>query len=231
MSHASLENRSIPNFAPGHVAGTPFGADARRVAKRMADIAASFLLLTLLSPLFMALAMLIRADGGSAFYSHRRIGREGASFGCLKFRSMMMNGDARLAEHLAANPDAAAQWSARRKLEHDPRITRIGAFLRKTSLDELPQLLNVLRGEMSLVGPRPVVADELRTHYGRAGAAAYLAVTPGITGLWQVSGRSGTSYAERVALDMRYAERLSLTRDLHILLRTIPAVLARRGAV
>ncbi len=231
MSHASLENRALRTFAPSPPATRQVSAEARRIAKRAVDIAASLVLLALLAPLFLAIATLIRCDGGSALYSHRRIGRGGAGFGCLKFRSMVMDADLRLATHLAAHPEAAAEWAARRKLQNDPRITAIGGFLRRTSLDELPQLINVLRGEMSLVGPRPVVADELRTHYGRAGAAAYLAVTPGITGLWQVSGRSGTSYAERVALDMRYAERLSLKRDLGILLRTIPAVLARRGAV
>lgn len=228
MIRSSLDTRFAPFSGPAPRRLLTEGT--RRGLKRGIDVGVSLALLVLLAPLFLVLALAVQSDGGSAFYSHRRIGRGGASFGCLKFRSMAMDADRVLAAHLAANPAAAVEWAQRRKLSHDPRITRIGAILRKTSLDELPQLINVLRGEMSLVGPRPVVADELRVHYGRPGAAAYLAVTPGITGLWQVSGRSGTSYAERVALDMRYADGLSLRRDVAILLRTVPAVLARRGA-
>ena len=228
MIQSGFDTRLAPLFRPAPRSLLP--AVTRRGLKRCFDILGSLALLVLLAPVFAAIALLSRGDGGTAFYSHRRVGRGGASFGCLKFRSMAMASDRLLAEHLASDPHAAAEWAKRRKLAHDPRVTRIGAVLRRTSLDELPQLINVLRGEMSLVGPRPVVAEELRTHYGRAGAAAYLAVTPGMTGLWQVSGRSGTSYAERVALDMRYASGLSLRRDVAILLRTVPAVLARRGA-
>jgi exopolysaccharide production protein ExoY len=136
-----------------------------------------------------------------------------------------------LAHHLAVNPLAAAEWAAQRKLANDPRITRLGALLRKTSIDELPQLLNVLRGQMSLVGPRPVVHEELEQHYGPAGRTAYAAARPGITGLWQISGRSGTSYHERVTLDITYVHTWSLLLDLKILVLTVPAVLTRRGAV
>jgi hypothetical protein len=229
MIRSGLEALSTPRLDQEPRSLLP--ANLRRAAKRSFDAAASLALLVLLSPLFLVLIAIIRRDGGSAFYSHRRIGRGGASFGCLKFRSMAMDADQRLAEQLRNNPADAAEWATRRKLKHDPRITPLGAILRQTSLDELPQLINVLRGEMSLVGPRPVVAEELQDHYGRVGARAYLAVTPGITGLWQVSGRSGTSYTDRVALDMDYAQRPSLRLDLTILLRTVPAVLARRGAV
>jgi undecaprenyl-phosphate galactose phosphotransferase len=201
------------------------------LAKRCFDLTLSLILIVGLAPVLLAIAILVRRDGGPAFYPHRRIGRGGASFNCLKFRSMVVDGDAVLQAHLAANPSAATEWEQRRKLTVDPRVTRIGRFLRKTSLDELPQLFNVLRGEMSLVGPRPVVHDELYQHYCQSGRAAYLAVTPGITGLWQISGRSDTSYAQRVALDIQYAGSQSLLQDGLILLRTVPAVLLRRGAV
>lgn len=176
------------------------------------------------------IAFLIRRDGGPALFRHPRVGLGGVTFSCFKFRSMVIDADARLARLLASDPVAAAEWETRRKLPRDPRITRIGAFLRRTSLDELPQLLNVLRGEMSLVGPRPVVREELDQHYGPA-TEAYCRTRPGLTGLWQVSGRSDTTYAERVQLDTRYVNEWSLALDLWILLRTIPAVLQRRGAV
>jgi lipopolysaccharide/colanic/teichoic acid biosynthesis glycosyltransferase len=197
--------------------------------KRALDIAGAGGLLLLTLPVFLLLALLVRADGGPAFYAHERIGRGGRRFGCLKFRSMVTDSAARLDALLAHDPAARAEWEASRKLRHDPRITWIGRFLRASSLDELPQLINVLRGDMSLVGPRPVIAAELAAHYGAA-AAHYMSVRPGITGLWQVSGRSDTSYDTRVALDVRYATNPSLLEDLRILLRTPAVVLLRRGA-
>jgi lipopolysaccharide/colanic/teichoic acid biosynthesis glycosyltransferase len=212
--------------APRASAGRLGGA-----VKRGLDACCAAGLLVLLSPILLSVAAAVRLDGGQAVYRHSRVGRGGRSFGCLKFRSMVPDADAALARHLAENPDAAAEWTARRKLRRDPRVTRLGALLRASSLDELPQLVNVLRGEMSLVGPRPVVREELEQHYDRAGRDAYAATRPGITGLWQISGRSDTSYAERVALDIEYASTRSLRLDLLIMLRTVPAVLARRGAV
>ncbi len=205
--------------------------DALRPAlKRTIDIVgAAALLLALLVPLGL-IALLVRADGGPVLFAHRRVGRGGASFGCLKFRSMVPDAERRLAALLARDPAARAEWEAARKLRDDPRVTWIGRFLRASSLDELPQLINVLKGEMSLVGPRPVQAAELATFYGAAAAEHYMAVRPGITGLWQVSGRSDTSYARRVALDVAYVSRPSLRADLRILLRTPAAVLLRRGA-
>jgi Undecaprenyl-phosphate galactose phosphotransferase WbaP len=197
--------------------------------KRALDILGAGALLLLAAPAFALLALLIRADGGQVFYAHERIGRGGRRFGCLKFRSMVTDSQARLAALLDADPAARAEWEATRKLRDDPRVTRTGRFLRATSLDELPQLLNVLRGEMSLVGPRPVVAAELAAHYGAA-AEYYLSVRPGITGLWQISGRSETTYDTRVALDTQYATNLSIWTDLRILLRTPMVVLSRRGA-
>jgi Undecaprenyl-phosphate galactose phosphotransferase WbaP len=197
--------------------------------KRALDVIGAGALLVLLSPAFLILALLVRADGGPAFFAHRRVGRDGAAFGCLKFRSMVVDSQARLDALLTADPAARAEWETTRKLRHDPRVTRIGRFLRATSLDELPQLFNVLRGEMSLVGPRPVQQAELERFYGAA-AAYYMAVRPGITGLWQVSGRSETSYAQRVALDVAYVAQPSLWQDIRILLRTPVAVLSRKGA-
>jgi Undecaprenyl-phosphate galactose phosphotransferase WbaP len=199
------------------------------IAKRALDIIGAGLGLVLLSPFFLVVALLVRADGGPAFFAHQRVGRGGKLFGCLKFRSMVIDSQARLEALLASDPAARAEWEATRKLKNDPRITRIGRFLRSTSLDELPQLINVLRGEMSLVGPRPVQEAEIDRYYG-ASAAHYMAVRPGITGLWQVSGRSETSYESRVALDVSYVARPSMLADLSILLRTPFAVLSRRGA-
>jgi lipopolysaccharide/colanic/teichoic acid biosynthesis glycosyltransferase len=233
MPDPSLGNAAI--LAGGHYRSVQetIGRDTAlpAIPKRGLDLLGSAALLLLTLPVMLALALLVRMDGGSILYRHRRIGRGGRPFHCLKFRTMAMDADRQLALCLENDPAAAAEWAERRKLARDPRITRIGRFLRASSLDELPQLLNVLRGEMSLVGPRPVVQEELDTHYGPAGTAAYVACLPGITGLWQVSGRSDTSYVERVTLDIRYARERSFAGDLRILLQTVPAVLARRGAV
>ena len=200
-----------------------------RVAKRTLDLAIAALVLAGLSPLLLAIAMLVRSDGGPVLFGHNRLGQGGRRFRCLKFRTMVSDAEFRLQALLAADPAAAAEWAATQKLSHDPRVTGIGAVLRKTSLDELPQLLNVLRGEMSLVGPRPIVAAEV-PRYGDD-IACYFAVPPGVTGLWQVSGRSDTTYARRVQLDVAYVRHWSFWRDVAILLKTIPAVLAHRGAV
>jgi lipopolysaccharide/colanic/teichoic acid biosynthesis glycosyltransferase len=199
------------------------------IAKRALDIFGAGVGLVLLAPFFLIVALMVRADGGPAFFAHQRVGRGGKLFGCLKFRSMVIDSQARLEALLASDPAARAEWEATRKLKNDPRITPIGRFLRSTSLDELPQLINVLLGEMSLVGPRPVQEAEIDRYYG-ASAAHYMAVRPGITGLWQVSGRSETSYESRVALDVAYVSRPSLLADLSILLRTPVAVVSRRGA-
>ena len=201
----------------------------RPVAKRAMDILGAGALLLLALPAFLVIAALVRRDGGRVFYAHERVGRGGRLFGCLKFRSMVTDADRRLADLLARDPAARAEWESSRKLKNDPRVTWIGRLLRATSLDELPQLINVLRGDMSLVGPRPVQAAELATFYGAA-AQHYASVRPGITGPWQVSGRNDTSYAQRVALDVAYVTHPSLLADVKILLRTPVVVLARRGA-
>ena len=197
--------------------------------KRVLDASIALTALFLLLPLLLFIALLIwGSDGRSPIFRHKRLGRYGRPFGCLKFRSMVADGDAVLARHFAENPEARAEWEASFKLTHDPRVTALGQVLRKTSLDELPQLWNVLRGEMSLVGPRPIVQAEV-VRYG-ADFTACFSVPSGLTGLWQVSGRSDTGYAERVALDCAYASQWSLTRDLAILFKTVPAVLCQRGS-
>jgi exopolysaccharide production protein ExoY len=175
------------------------------------------------------LVLLVKfSDGGRVFYGHARIGRNRKVFRCLKFRTMVENGDDVLAAHLARNPQDREEWIATRKLQNDPRVTRVGAILRKLSLDELPQIFNILRGEMSFVGPRPVVGDELAL-YGTA-ANYYLKSRPGLTGLWQVSGRNDVSYGTRVAFDRHYVENWSFVFDLKILIWTVPAVFSSRGS-
>jgi len=202
---------------------------SRTTVKRLFDGIGSAMLLLAFSPLFLVVAISVkRAGGGPVFFSQVRVGRNGTHFRVLKFRSMVPNAEEVLKELLARDPEAAAEWAKDRKLKQDPRVTPIGGFLRKTSLDELPQLVNVLKGEMSLVGPRPVVPDELSC-YGRA-SRYYLASKPGMTGLWQVTGRNDTDYSRRVALDRTYAERGSFWMDLRILWQTLWVVLKNDGA-
>jgi undecaprenyl-phosphate galactose phosphotransferase len=189
---------------------------------------ASAALIVLFGPLLLAIALAVRCDGGAALFGHRRIGVGGTSFRCWKFRSMVPDAEAVLAHTLATDPEARAEWERDFKLRNDPRVTPLGQFLRKSSLDELPQLFNVLKGEMSLVGPRPIVAAEVE-RYGLA-MEEYRACKPGITGLWQVSGRNDVDYAERVELDRRYAWSWSLKGDLMILVRTLGVVARRSGA-
>lgn len=197
--------------------------------KRAFDIVGAAAGLMLLSPLFLMIAVLVKcSDGGSVFYGHRRVGRNGDFFHCLKFRTMVPNGDQVLSAYLSRNPEARAEWKASRKLQNDPRVTKVGAVLRKLSLDELPQILNILRGEMSIVGPRPVVMDELEMYGGSADY--YLKSRPGLTGLWQVSGRNDVSYETRVAFDRHYVENWSMASDVRIILKTIPAVCLSRGS-
>lgn len=204
------------------------GQPLSRAVKLVFDIMVASILGMLLLPVFAIFALAIASDGGPVLYRHRRIGRDGRPFGCLKFRTMAPNAERMLEAHLAAHPDAAVEWARSFKLKDDPRVTRIGRFLRASSLDELPQLFNVLRGEMSLVGPRPVTAQEL-DFYGRD-VVFYLETRPGMTGLWQVRGRSNTSYADRVLYDVWYVKNWSLWHDLAILANTIPVVMRRIGA-
>ncbi|WP_319005910.1 undecaprenyl-phosphate galactose phosphotransferase WbaP [Hydrogenophaga taeniospiralis] len=199
-----------------------------QILKRALDIAGSAALLLMLSPLFAYFAWKISRDGGSAFFGHVRVGQNGKPFKCLKFRSMVVNAQEELKKLLASDPAARAEWERDFKLKNDPRISRVGGFLRRTSLDELPQLWNVLKGEMSLVGPRPLIQDEL-ARYGKD-VTYYLMSRPGMTGLWQVSGRSDTTYVSRVRFDAWYVRNWSLWYDLVIMLRTVRVVLKQEGA-
>lgn len=199
-----------------------------RDIKRLFDIFSAITLLILLSPFFIYLCIKISKDGGPAVYGHTRVGMNGKKFKCYKFRSMVINSQEVLEHLLATDPIAKAEWEKDFKLKNDPRITKIGHFIRKTSIDELPQLWNVLKGDMSFVGPRPVTEDELPRY--RQYVKYYLAVRPGITGLWQISGRNDTTYNERIRLDTRYIITWSLLQDFIILFRTVSVVIFRKGA-
>jgi undecaprenyl-phosphate galactose phosphotransferase len=196
--------------------------------KRIADLIIAIVMLAVFFPVMLTIYVLVRLDGGPGFFFHERLGAGCKPFRCMKFRTMVPNAQAVLAEALAKDPRLAAEWRDTQKLRNDPRVTAIGVFLRKTSLDELPQIFNVLVNDMSLVGPRPITLNETEK-YGPY-LYAYSATLPGITGLWQVSGRSQTSYARRVELDVQYVTEWSLLKDIQILLKTVPVVLLRHGA-
>ncbi|MGE7416610.1 sugar transferase [Methylobacterium tarhaniae] len=192
------------------------------------DVVLSLAALVALSVIFLIIAAAIAVlEGRPILIRHKRIGKDGVAFDCLKFRTMVTDADVALTRHLAANPEAMLEWHATHKLRDDPRITPIGKVLRETSLDELPQFVNILRGEMSLVGPRPIVAAEM-PRYGAA-AADYMAVRPGLTGLWQCSGRNDVSYDQRVQLDKQYVRTWSTWQDVLIMAKTVPAVVRSRG--
>jgi undecaprenyl-phosphate galactose phosphotransferase len=199
-----------------------------RYFKRAFDIVVSATALLMLSPVILTLALIVKLDGGEAFYRHKRIGYNGNVFSCLKLRSMMINSDAVLTNYLANNPQAKAEWLKDHKLRKDPRVTLIGAFMRRTSLDELPQLYNVLRGDMSIVGPRPIIVAETKKY--DSDIAFYYRVRPGITGLWQVSGRNDVTYGERVRMDSWYVRNWSMWHDIAIMFKTVGVVLKGRGA-
>jgi len=228
MYVSPADPRTTEEFPPfRRLGGASTGWD--RVLVRLFDIMIAAALLIFLAPLLLLVAALVYiVDPGPIFFAHRRLGQDGRSFPCLKFRSMVVDAEQRLNRLLVTSAEAREEWARDFKLKHDPRITRIGHFLRKSSIDELPQLINVLRGEMSLVGPRPIVEKEI-ARYGRY-YAHYSAVKPGLTGLWQVSGRNSVSYRRRVALDVSYARNKSLGLDLRILVMTVPAVLLAKGS-
>jgi exopolysaccharide production protein ExoY len=208
-----------------HVSVSPVGL----ASKRIVDIVLALSGIILLSPLLIMCFLVTWASSPGPFlFRHRRVGLHGRPFDCLKFRTMVADAPERLRNLLETDAAAAAEWAQGQKLRHDPRVTPIGAILRKSSLDELPQLFNVLAGEMSIVGPRPVTEDEL-LRYG-ASVKAYTACRPGITGLWQVTGRSSTSYETRVSCDAYYACMWSLWLDSKIIIVTIPSVLFTKDA-
>jgi len=203
---------------------------ARRDAMLMRAIDVTFAgaaVLLLLPLLILIIAALKLTSPGPVLFAHRRIGKDGQVFACYKFRSMVVNSAEVLDTHLAENADARAEWARDHKLRKDPRVTSIGRLLRRSSLDEVPQIFNVLRGEMSIVGPRPIVEGEIIRY--RQYIADYMRVKPGITGLWQISGRNNTTYRRRVALDTTYARTRSVTLDLAIMARTVPAVVMGSG--
>ena len=217
----------IDRIAVGSGADLPSARNLTSI--RVADFFLSSAMLLLFLPLMLLIALVVFAtDPGPIIFGHRRVGHQGRSFKCLKFRSMVVGAEAKLQALLASDPALQAAWDRDHKLPVDPRITRIGGFLRSSSLDELPQLINVLRGEMSLVGPRPISEAEV-PRYGRY-IADYFNTMPGVTGLWQISGRNDVSYRRRVALDVAFSRSLSLKLYLRILIMTIPAVVLARGS-
>lgn len=218
---SSRSSRGLEFLTDTGLGGRPLGG----VLKRATDILIASVGITALLPAFCVIAILVALTSrGPIVFGHTRVGFNGRAFKCFKFRTMVKNADEVLRAHLASDADAAREWEETFKLRNDPRVTTVGRILRKSSLDELPQLFNVLWGSMSCVGPRPIVKAEL-ARYG-SHATDYMAARPGVTGLWQTSGRSNVSYAERVQLDTRYVRNWSLGGDFRILFMTIPAVLS-----
>lgn len=193
--------------------------------KRLLDIALAGLAVLVLSPLYAVLWGATRLDGGPSLFCQLRVGRNGKTFRCFKFRTMIVDAEDQLAIHLAKHPQIAQEWARHQKLKNDPRITKIGRLLRKSSLDELPQLFNVLRGDMSLVGPRPFMPEQAEIYSGNA----YFNLRPGLTGNWQVSDRHNSEFSDRVQYDEEYSNEISLFTDLNILLKTIRVVLQASG--
>ena len=227
----TFSNASIDKFGgiPVIGLGLPGILGWNRSLKRSFDVLAVSVGLILFSPLFLVIAILIKLDSkGSIFYCHERIGLNGCTIRMWKFRTMIQGADQLLEKFLKNNSNLKTEWEAKFKLENDPRITRIGRILRKWSLDELPQLYNVLLGEMSLVGPRPIVEVEIERY--RGDISLYKKVRPGITGLWQVSGRTDVSYKSRIGFDTHYVMNWSFWLDINILFRTFGVLLKRKGA-
>lgn len=215
---------AFPRFHPEHRGSHRLHAPGRGALKRSADVMIAIILVVLLAPLLTLIASLIYLTmGRPILFSHNRVQFRGLTFKCYKFRTMVSNAREELEVYLRQSPEAAEEWKLYHKLKIDPRVKPLGKLLRKASLDELPQLINVLRGEMSFVGPRPVTADELCRY--KSSQRYYLQVRPGITGLWQVSGRSSTCYSYRVALDRKYVASWSLGLDIKIIIKTLPAVI------
>lgn len=207
-----------------HVSSTAPGL-YRMVFKRFLDLLAVAVLILPVTLVVAVLAVFVAKDGKSPFYVQKRVGKNGREFAMLKLRSMVPNAESVLQDYLAGNPEARAQWDEKQKLLDDPRITPIGHMIRKTSLDELPQLWNVLRGDMSLVGPRPMMPSQQELYPGQS----YYEMRPGITGFWQVSERNETSFAQRAHYDNRYYDELSLGSDIGVMLKTVEVVLRAKG--
>ncbi|MDN7737274.1 MULTISPECIES: sugar transferase [Burkholderia] len=227
IAHGSRQVRAAA-IAHADMRGHRAAGRFKRMLKRGFDLVGASVLLVVLAPVLLGIAWAVRRDRGPAIFGHERVGRDGRRFKCLKFRSMVTNADVALKTLLERDANARAEWDREFKLKNDVRITPIGHLLRRTSLDELPQLLNVLKGEMSLVGPRPIVEAELKRYGGDV--RYYLMAKPGMTGLWQVSGRNDTDYSTRVSLDVAYVRGWSLRLDMGILLRTLRVVVRGSGA-
>jgi lipopolysaccharide/colanic/teichoic acid biosynthesis glycosyltransferase len=201
---------------------------ASAFAKRSFDVLGALSIAVICSPIILAIAITIRLSGSPILFSHQRVGKDRRMFPCYKFRSMIPDAEQVLQELLRSSPEVLQEWRESHKLRDDPRITEFGAFLRRSSMDELPQLWNVLKGDMSLVGPRPIVEDELE-RYGNK-AMIYMSVKPGMTGLWQIMGRSNVTYSRRVSLDTWYVQKQNILFDAWILMRTAVVVFRRVGA-
>lgn len=200
----------------------------RFVGKRIFDLAVAAIMLPIVAPLMLVLWLMVRRDGGPGFYAQPRVGRNGREFRCWKLRTMVVDAEKVLADLCASDPTVAAEWNRDQKLANDPRITPVGDFLRKTSLDEVPQFWNVLIGDMSFVGPRPFMSSQDRL-YREAGGRAYYWMRPGLTGPWQVEGRGATSFVERIRFDEKYFRNTSMSTDLKLMLRTARVVLDKTG--
>ncbi|SDL92163.1 sugar transferase [Aliiruegeria lutimaris] len=211
------------------VVGIEFALTGREWGRSLFDKVFAICALLFFAPILVLVSILIFVfEGGPLFFAHRRVGKNGRPFRCYKFRTMVCDAEARLEQILESDPAARAQWEATQKLDDDPRVTAIGTFLRRTSLDELPQFWNVILGDMAIVGPRPIVASEV-SHYGNH-FCEYVSVKPGITGLWQVNGRCNTTYESRVAMDVEYVHNRCFTGDLRIILKTVTIVVSGDGA-
>ena len=228
-SHKRILWLANDNRSTDHLGTARNGLFLYGTLKVIIDFLIAIVGIVVLFPLIiMVMGLLLILQGRPIFISHQRLGKDGLSFPCFKFRTMVVDAEAKLAQHLAAHPELQVEWEETRKLKDDPRITPLGVFLRKSSIDEIPQLFNILRRNMSLVGPRPITASEAEV-YG-VHFADYARVRPGLTGLWQISGRSDTTYAERIQLDVRYVRERTLWGDFRIMLMTIPAVMGSRGS-
>jgi exopolysaccharide production protein ExoY len=228
---ATLQKLSEASATPDRHAPTIGLNRLERAVKRLFDLASVVVILVLFWWAIIAVAIAVRLTTGSpVIYGHKRVGRNGREFKCYKFRSMVPNADQVLAHLLATDEAAREEWARDFKLKDDPRVTKVGRFIRKTSLDEFPQLWNVVVNEMSIVGPRPVVREELDQYYSGTFKAHYLSVKPGLTGLWQVSGRSDMEYCERIQLDRNYVCSWGLFSDFLIVMRTVGVMFRRRGA-
>lgn len=228
MAHdGGLQPEGDARAARPFARGVSFGGIYLPHGKRLLDVVLALLGLVAAFPVMLVIGLLVARDGGPALYGHDRIGRNRRQFRCLKFRTMHIDSATLLAHLLETDPEAAREWSQDHKLTQDPRVTRLGHFLRRTSLDELPQLINVLRGDMSLVGPRPITEEELPRYHGHVGA--YLSLRPGLTGFWQVYGRGRVGYGTRVEMDAFYHRTVSFAGDIWLMVLTAFVVFQSRG--